>query len=113
MQSMNANIMGVMPANAMQGMDADKMAAMPQNSIDSMNTDQIGMTPADVMQSAALGDIDALGEAFSENSPPIPDINSMDALDSAIYGLWIKRLIKELVGVLKTCLIKTPLLTLL
>ena len=84
MQSMNANIMAVMPANAMQGMDADKMAAMPQNSIDSMNTDQIGMTPADVMQSAALGDIDALGEAFSENSPPIPDINSMDALDSAI-----------------------------
>ena len=84
MQSMNANIMGVMPANAMRGMDADKMVAMPQNSIDSMNTDQIGMTPADVMQSAALGDIDALGESFSENSPPIPDTNSMDALDSSI-----------------------------
>ena len=43
---------------------ADKMAAMPQNSIDAMNTDQIGMTPADVMQSAALGDIDALGSFF-------------------------------------------------
>ena len=45
MQGMDADMMAMMPPEAMQGMDADMMAAMPPEAMQGMDADMMAAMP--------------------------------------------------------------------